>query len=445
MKRFGQFDHARINQATCCGMLCLLGLALMFAEHAGAAGLQAGAARVEITTPADALPYGAASSSPGNEKPFVGMHDPVFARALVLSDGATEVAFVLVDVTAIPVPHEMSKAVANELGVAEDHLMLAAEHTHSVPLLNYHRDPADKAEVAEVERVEKGAVEAAREAKANLQPARVSFGRGQAFVNVNNGEVAGQAGDADPALPSDKTLDIVRFAGADGTAIAVLMDYPDHADVMLHSVTKDGGYEISGDMPGVAAGLLEDHIQGKPVVLFARGAGGDQLPLFRSVQPAGALGTTDEAAGGWALLDAQARRLAGSALSVIEKMPAGTADVKISAAAKTVPCPAQARGNQPGDAPLPPVQIPLSLIRINDIALAGVGGDVGTEIGEKFKAASPVKDSTMITMTSGSVGYILADSSYTHPGHGLMGSPIKAGCAEKAIVEGLLSMMGNEK
>ena len=45
-------------------------------------------------------------------------------------------------------------------------------------------------------------------------------------------------------------------------------------------------------------------------------------------------------------------------------------------------------------------------------------------------------------MTSGSVGYILTDASYEHPGHGVMGSPLKPGCAEKAILDGLLSMIG---
>ena len=48
----------------------------------------------------------------------------------------------------------------------------------------------------------------------------------------------------------------------------------------------------------------------------------------------------------------------------------------------------------------------------------------------------------MITMTSGSIGYILPDSSYRLETHGVKGSPLSAGCAEQAIVQGLVEMIG---
>src|SRR6516165_2456413 len=94
--------------------------------------LRAGAARVEITPSADELPFPAR-----NLPPFVGVHDPVFARALVLNDGTTEVAFVIVDVTEIPEPDQFSKSVADALGIPASHIILAASHTHSEPLVNY--------------------------------------------------------------------------------------------------------------------------------------------------------------------------------------------------------------------------------------------------------------------------------------------------------------------
>ena len=226
-----------------------------------------------------------------------------------------------------------------------------------------------------------------------------------------------------------------KVQAADGKPIAYLLDYADHAEVMFRSVTRDGGYEVSGDLPGVAAKLIEDNVPGAPVVLFASSAGGNQLPIFKSLQPKQYLPAGDEGALGWALLDVQARRLANSALATVAEMPAGTAEVKLAASSKLVPCP----GKDPKQAT---VQIPLGLIRINDIALATVAGDVGTEIGEKFKAASPLKNSTMITMTSGSIGYILSDSSYRLETHGVKGSPLSAGCAENAIVQGLVGMIG---
>ena len=405
--------------------------------------LKAGAARVDITPAPDEFPYQARG-----ERPYAGVHDPVYARALVLDDGTRQVAIVVVDVTMIPKPQEMSKAIAAELRIAETNLMLAATHTHNVPLVSYHGGEPDAQQAREIERVNQGALEAARKAKERLRPARVAFARGEAWVNVNNGEQAGLKDGFDPHGPSDKSLDVLEVQAVDGSPIALLVDYATHAEVMFRSMTKDNGYEVSGDLPGAAARIVENQTPNSPVVLFASAAAGDQLPIFKSLQPAGRLPADDEGAAGWALLDVQARRLANSVHRVAATMPAGTSQATLSAAAKTVECPGQhLRPNrETGKVEAeekPPVEIPLSVIRINNIVLAGVAGDVGSEIGMKFKAASPLPDSTMITMTSGSIGYILSDANYEHPGHGVMGSPLKQGCAEKAVVQGLIDLISH--
>ena len=423
--------------------LFLTALAAAQKTKADAVGLRAGAAKVEITPAADEFPYQAKG-----EHPFVGVHDAVYARALVLSDGSQTVAIVIVDVTTIPKPQEFSRAVAEALKIPESNLMLAATHTHNVPLFSYHGGEPDAQQTREMERVMQGTIQAAREAMTHLQAARISFARGEAWVNINNGEQAGLKNGNDPHGPSDKSLDVLEVQATDGTPIALLLDYATHAEVMFRSVTRDGGYEVSGDLPGAVAHILEGQPSGFPVVLFASAAAGDQLSLFKSLQPADQLPAADEGAAGWALLDVQARRLSNAVLNVIGKMPAGATQVKISAASKFVECPGQhlRPNHETGKVEVeekPPVQIPLSVIRINNIVLASVAGDVGSEIEMKFKAASPLPDSTLITMTSGSIGYILADSSYVHPGHGVMGSPLKPGCAEKAIVDGLLDLISH--
>jgi hypothetical protein len=128
-------------------------------------------------------------------------------------------------------------------------------------------------------------------------------------------------------------------------------------------------------------------------------------------------------------------------------MPGGVTQARVRAHTGSVTCAGeQLRLNPKTGAALiedrAAVTIPLSLIRINDIALAGVGGDVATEIGRHFKAASPLAASTLITLAGESVGYIFADASYEHPGHGLTKSPLKPHCADQAIVEGLVQLIG---
>jgi hypothetical protein len=338
----------------------------------------------------------------------------------------------------------MVKAIAEEAGTSESSVLVTATHTHNVLLVSYHGGEPDAAQLREIDRVRRGALEAVRQARTHLQPARIASGRGEAWVNVNNGEQAGLKSGYDPTGPSDKTLDVVRLQTLKGEPIALLINYATHAEVMFRSVTRDNGYEVSGDLPGAVSQILETMPGAAPVVLFTSAAEADQLPLFKSLQPASRLKPADEGAAGWALLDVQARRLADAVLGIAEKMQGGASDVRIEASASIVSCP----GKRPwADLPTsseearPPVAIPISVIRLNDIALAGVAGDVDSEIGRSFRAASPVQHSTLITMTAGSVGYIVTDAAYVKPGHGVMGSPLKAGCAEHAVVEGLIQLL----
>ena len=436
-------------------------------------GLRAGAARVEITPPASDFPFPLVSAG-GMMPQYIGVHDPLYARALVLDDGATEVAFVIVDVTEIPKPAEFRRTVAQAVGIPEANLILAASHTHSEPTMYYNENPQPAPPTApatgaqggpgapggsrvvltpeqkaqqdvqwekEINRVIQGATEAARQAKAQLKPATVAFARGQAFVN---GRSKG-TGAGDPAGPSDKSLDVVRFVGADGAAIAQLVDYGVPGIVLLHNVTRDNGAEVSGDILGTAAQLIERQPGNTAVTLFASGADGDQGPIFRATPPAvGKLPAAKEGAAAWEMLDVLGGTLANSVLSVTGKMQPGAGSVKLSAATRTVSCPTEKRtmDRATGTATVadgPPAQIPLSLIRIGDIAVAGVGANLGSVIGQHLKAASPLPQTTLVTVLAGSAGYILDDETLSAPG-GHMGN-IKPGCAENAIVQGLVEMI----
>ncbi|MFM2289512.1 MAG: hypothetical protein RL684_2655, partial [Pseudomonadota bacterium] len=281
---------------------------------------------------------------------------------------------------------------------------------------------------------------------ASLQPARIGAGRGEAWVNANNGERLGSREGFDPRGPSDKSVDVVRLESLDGRPIALLVNYASHAEVMFRSTTRDGGYEVTGDLPGAVSSLLEAQPGGAPVVLYTAGAEGDQHTIFKSLQPAGRLPAADAGAAGWALLDAMSRRVASNVLDVTAQLEPGTSTVEIHTAKGTATCPGQKLrvDQQTGKVTTedrPPVDIPLATLRINDIVLAGVGGDVGTEIGQHLKAESPFRHTTMVTMAGDPVGYLLTDASYERPGHGIAGSPVKAGCADQAVVGGLLKLL----
>jgi hypothetical protein len=71
--------------------------------------------------------------------------------------------------------------------------------------------------------VKKGIVEAARQANANPQPARIGFGTGKAYVNTNRDEMigAGYHMGYEPDGPSDKTVAVILLTKPSGEPIAI--------------------------------------------------------------------------------------------------------------------------------------------------------------------------------------------------------------------------------
>ena len=406
--------------------------------------LRAGAAKVSITPTPDEFPY-----QIGREKPFVGVHDEVFARALVLDDGKTRVALVVEEVEGIQDPKGTVAQVAQAIGVPESNVIVSATHTHESLTVFIHGNQLNPAQQKEIERTRTGAVDAAKQAVANLQRARITFGRGEAYVNINNGEQNGIASWYDQKGPVDRTLDLLRVETKSGQPLAMVVNYGTHAETMYRSVVKDGGYEVTGDIPGKVSQIMEANQAGAPVVLFTAPAEADELGYFKSFQPAdSSLPEADEGAAGYALMNEMARRIAAAAFQLENAMKEGKSDVTLQAATGTATCPGgRTRMNnqthQITTTDGPQVEIALSVIKINDIAIAGVAADMGNQIGKEIKQASPVPNTMVVSQLAGAVGYILPDASYEHPGHGLGGSPIKAGCAEKAIPNGIASILSS--
>ncbi len=416
--------------------------------------LRAGAARVDISPTSEMLPFGA----------FVDVHDPLNVRALVLDNGATKVALMSVDAGGVPNADEIVKAIAAELGIPVSHISLCATHDHSTPNSpGGGRGAFDPAPYNALMR--KGILDAARQANARLQPARIGFGTGKAYINTNRDEKIGglyHMGYA-PDGPSDKTVAVIKVTSETGEPIAVWSNYAVHGVVMFLSKTKDGHPEISGDIGGATSAYVEDRLKGA-IALWTPGAAGDQNPLFMSTYNQDAPDVHDEGANGWAILDVQARRL-GEEVVLVANSIQNTSDHVIlwgASAVKTCagrkPDPAAVAAAAPatstngtgsptaaGRAPIKmvdgdPVNIPLELIMINDIALANVGGEVFNEISQKLKKESLFDRTAMVTLSPGSIGYIPSENSYLLPSQMAVVNRIKPGCAEQSIVSGFLEL-----
>ena len=435
--------------------MLLMGASLFAATEAKTAPLEVGAAKVDITPSANgALPM---SGYADRKEGFKGIHDHIYVRAIVFGDGAKLAAVVAWELIGVPnaVWEELSQRISRETRIPPEYLLLCAVHDHSAPAPfgMYGNDSPKSA--AYTKQVEDATVEAVREAKEDLRPAKVGIETGKAYVNINRREYSQDNGwwlGYNTDGPSDKTVTVIRFNALSGKPIALLINYAVHAVVM-------GGenYQISGDLAGATSRYVENYYRGKPedaprgdagfairprpeetsenvVALWTSGAAGDQNPISLA---RGSDFTMVDALG--KVLGEEAVRLAGAIHT--------TDQAKIWGKQQVVTCPG--RKVEPG--PLPrkeykweesePVSIRLSLLMINDIALAGVSGEMMTMIWEHLKRKSPSGQTVMVTHANGSSGYIPDDAAFEQVSYEITTSRLKPGCAENAIISGFLNLM----
>lgn len=367
---------------------------------------------------------------------FQEIHDHIYARAIVLDDGAVQAAVISCEVINIPnaVWESLTQRMPKETGIAAENLLVAGVHTHGAPSLRGGYTEVGANSAAYTARLEDAVVEAVRQAKANLQPARVGVGSGTAYVNINRRELTPDRGwwlgyNADG--PSDKTVAVIKFETLAGEPIAIFSNYAVHGVVM-------GGknLQLTGDLPGATSRFIEEHFKNKVIAPWTSGAAGDQNPVSRA--------TT---ASDFTLVPALGQILGEEVIRVAARIRTSP-KVRLRAAGRVVTCPGQTA--EPGPRPRKevkfhdsdPVNIRLSLLMIDDIALAGVSGEVLTMIGQRLKRESPFTNTIMVTHTNGSSGYIPDDAAYDQVSYEITTSHLKRGCAEGAIVNGFVEMMG---
>ena len=413
--------------------LCTVALSPVLAAEPGP--LRAGAARIDITPAADAaLPM---SGYAGRTQGFTKIHDPINVRAIVVDDGATQAALIGVEIVGIatPLAEKILARLASETHLAADHVFLAAVHTHAAPAIGTYNEPAAPGVLvrrdAYVRKLEDAIVGAVQQAQAALQPAKMGFGTGKARVNTNRRAPDGEGGwmlGNNPDGVSDKTVAVLKFETLAGEPIAIFSNYGVHGTVL-----GQANMQISGDLPGATARWVEKHYDGKVVSPWTSAAAGDQDPIYR-------VGTD------FKQVAALGRILGEEVVRVAETIQT-TARGHIRAATTVITCPGKRTTQRPSPGKeyqfedADPVNIRLSLLMLNDVALAGVSGEVLTNIALRLKHDSPFNRTVMVTHCNGSSGYIPDDAAYDQVSYEITTSRLKRGFAESAIVNGFLELM----
>ncbi|MGA8505864.1 MAG: neutral/alkaline non-lysosomal ceramidase N-terminal domain-containing protein [Candidatus Sulfotelmatobacter sp.] len=450
-----------------CSVL-LFAFSLFAAPPATAQGtLRVGAARLDITP----------ASDPANPPSGKYSHEKLYVRAIVLDTGATRAALIGADQGGLSeaIWQAASKQIATELKCPIENILMSATHTHSgwgpggLRALTDANAPPPPI-IGQI-------VDAVRQAEPKLQPARIGFGTGKSYLNVNRDAVDSethlwtQAPNLD--APSDKTVAVVEFLGGNGAPIAVYMDYA------MHPINAFLAGFTSADFAGAASRYVEQAFDDKAVALFAQGASGDQNPLYlraatnalasRSGVPitgyvmtrepieapirdgkvnAGPLGAQvrDQLEN---IMDCEGALLGEEVIRVMTNIRRLDASPSVAAEQKIVTCPGRKRTDtgregKPGTyVDGDPVKVRLGALRIGNIVLTSVDAELYTAIGLRLKQESPMANTVLVTMANGQAnsGYIPNDTAFAALTFQVLGSKLKPGCAETAIVNGLLDLI----
>lgn len=398
--------------------------------------LNVGAAKIEITP----RTLNGLNPMPGE---FTGVHDPIYVRALVVRNADTKIAFLVGDLIEAGDMTLIRRRIETELGIAFDHIMITATHNHSAPRIG-KVSPGALAHAGGPESdaysqfVFDRMIEALKQAEEKAQPARFGQGNGSVDVNVNRHlyTAAGWTLGSNVDGPSDKTLRVTSFETPDGKPIAVLFNYA------VHSTVTIGINEITDDLAGAAARRVETGLGGDTVALFTPGALGDQAPKYFKQPQSGDVEADRSFA--YEAMNAQGFVIGSEAVRVAQNIPAMVSHAKISASERVLACPAKAGANVMDSMKqerVDAVDIRLSLLRIGDIAFAGVNGEVVTTIYERLRNLSPLKDTVLVSIANDRIGYIPSDDMFDAPVFAVNGSPVARGCAEENIVNGIVEMI----
>lgn len=451
----------------------LLPLILFLAiARPAAAELRAGAAAVDVTP--DRLPAVVNCMFP--ERTANAVSNRLHARGLVLDDGTTRLAIVIVD--SCMMPRELldrAKKLAQEATkIPVENMLVAATHTHSAPsamgCLGSDADPAYP------EFLETRIAKCVEQAAKKLAPARAGwavarapdhthnrrwvlrpdkvredpFGNPTVRANMHPGyqhpDFVGPSGPVDPALS------LLAIQTPDGQPVAVLANFSMH---------YFGSTPLSSDYFGVFCDRLAERIGGekgpRPLVIMSQGTSGDLMWMDygkpeakRKVEDyAGEL--ADIAHKAYAKVEYRDADLAmkETKLTLGRRTPD---EAQLARARETV---GKLNGRKPTTQPdiyareavflhdEPKRELKLQAVRVGGLGIAGIPDEVFALTGLRLKAVSPLEPTFVIELANGAEGYIPPPAQHALGGYTTW--PARTAAleveAEPKIVESVLGLL----
>lgn len=341
------------------------------------------------------------------DDPFKGIHDSIFAQAMYLTQGDEEVLLITSDL--IGHSHhnvDMLKGmIQQESGIPKEKIFVTANHNHGGPVNGTYRPeermPEDVKEYVETLYGKLAKISAA--AKKDIQPVKIGYEKGESRVNINRRAVYSEGEvwlGRNPDGACDRDLDIIKFTDTKGILKAVHVNYPCHG-----TCTGQDNYQLTGDWPGISANMMKEKLGRDVVVMVTAGASADINPIY---------GPNNN----FRQVNAVAYGVASVALVLVDKcITTEFSELRSATVTETFPGKKSWESNLVQESvPDDDVTINFSAIRMGNIVMAGISGELFTEIGMNVKKRS-TGNTTIMTHCNGASGYICTDISFTEGGY----------------------------
>ncbi|HEY2972188.1 MAG TPA: neutral/alkaline non-lysosomal ceramidase N-terminal domain-containing protein [Pyrinomonadaceae bacterium] len=224
--------------------------------------LTAGFSKVCISPPVGAPLAGFAARQGVSQ----GIHDDLFARALVLANGEAVVALVSVDLLALPGDFikRVRERIQRSTGIEPSSVMIASTHTHAGPVtITTFFNPEESVDAAYMDSL----AEAVEQSVTNAWLARFPATVGVGVAKVDGVGVNRRSPDQ---RPIDEQIGIIKVDDFNGRTHAVLINYSCHPTVL-----GPDNLLVTGDFPNFAIEEIERNIGPDGFAMFVNGTQGN--------------------------------------------------------------------------------------------------------------------------------------------------------------------------
>ncbi len=441
---------------------CLLPFAVCLLPSLSSAGdLRVGRAAVRITPP-----KGVPMAGYYRVRLAEGVHDDLYAKALVLEKDGSKAAMVACDLVGVPRPivEAARLAIEKATSLKGEQVMISATHSHTGPEMGARLRGVDDATMRlarqYLEALPAKIAESVKLAESNLSPARVYAAIGRedsvSFIRrylMKDGTVGWNPGKRNPNVVRpmgsiDPHVPVVYFDTPDSKPVATYINFACHLDTV-------GGLEFSADYAHTLARLLGEAKSPDMLTMFTIGTAGN-INHVDITNPDPQKGHYEAARIGTVL--------AADVLKTYRHMqPVEPSSIQVrSETVKLRPDVIQpgelekarrivAAYGTPAAGPFldqvrafkvldieerrgRPIEAEVQVIALgNQIAWVGLPGEIFVELGKAIKIASPFPYTIIAELANGSLGYIPDRKAYPEGNYEVVNTRVAPGGGETLV------------